>query len=129
MKHSVLHSALITAALLVSAHPSLALEGKSSTAGEAKAISSPKATGPKAQGAKPAAKPKLVDINSASKKELMTLPRIGEAEADKIIAGRPYLVKAHLVTHNVVSRAAYENLKALVIAKPKQDPVARSSQK
>ena len=69
--------------------------------------------------AKSAPVPKLVDINSASKAELKTLPGIGDAEADKIIVGRPYGSKAWLVTHGIISRDAYEGLKTLVIARQK----------
>ena len=43
-----------------------------------------------------------VDLNSASRKELMTLPGIGAAEADLIIARRPYLTKTQLVTKEVL---------------------------
>jgi competence protein ComEA len=68
--------------------------------------------------AKPAArKVKLVDINAAGKAQLKTLPGIGDAEADRIIAGRPYLSKADLVSANVISRKTYEGLKSRVIAK------------
>ncbi|CAG4883523.1 DNA-binding protein [Georgfuchsia toluolica] len=74
---------------------------------------------------KPVAKVKLVDINSAEKKELMTLPGISDTEADKIIAGRPYLTKAHLTTRNIVSRAVYEKLKTLVIAKQNKATAAK----
>jgi competence protein ComEA len=57
-----------------------------------------------------------VDINSASRKELMTLPGIGAAEADKIIGHRPYLSKTELVTKNVLPVGPYLSLKNLVVA-------------
>jgi competence protein ComEA len=131
MKHRVTGTVLITVALLLSASLSLAVENKPGTPAEAKAVSSPDAMekSAKAKDVKVTAMVRLVDINSAGKKELKTLPGIGDAEAEKIIAGRPYLVKAHLVTHNVIPRAVYENLKRLVIARQKLDPVAKSSQK
>lgn len=68
----------------------------------------------------PAPKVELVDINSASKDELKKLPGIGDKEADRIIAGRPYLSKAHLQTHNVVPPGIYLGLKDLVIARQKE---------
>ena len=129
MKRSIIQSALIAAALLLSASLSVAIETKPGTAAESKAIGGPKTTEKSAKAAKARAKVKLVDINSAGKRELMTLPGIGDAEADKIIAGRPYLVKAHLVTHDVLPRAVYEDLKKLVIAKSKQDPAAKGNRK
>ena len=121
MKHRSIKSALIAAALLLSANFSLAVESKPGTAAETKANSGPKATGKSARAAKAAASVKHVDINSASKKELKALPGISDADADKIIAGRPYLSKAHLATQNIISRPVYENLKALVIAKQKPE--------
>jgi competence protein ComEA len=130
MKHSVIKSALIAAALLL-AGLSLAGENKPGTTGETKAADGSKAPGKSAnpKDAKAASKVKLVDINSASKRELMTLPGISGEDADKIIAGRPYLSKAHLTTQNIISRAAYENIKKLVIAKQKKKPAAKSSPK
>ena len=67
-----------------------------------------------------AAKAKRIDINSASKEKLKTLPGIGDAEADKIIAGRPYLTKANLLTNNILPDSNYEPIKRLIVAKQKQ---------
>jgi DNA uptake protein ComE-like DNA-binding protein len=131
MKRSSMQSALIAAALLLSASLSHAVENKPGTPGETKAISGPDTTkkGTKATDAKSAAKVKLVDINSAGKSELKTLPGIGDADAERIIAGRPYLTKAHLVTHNVIPRALYESIKTVVIARQMQDPAAKAGKK
>ncbi|MCX7171645.1 MAG: helix-hairpin-helix domain-containing protein, partial [Proteobacteria bacterium] len=69
-----------------------------------------------------AAKIKLVDINGASAEQLKTLPGVSDAEAAKIIAGRPYATKAHLVTRNIIPVGTYEGLKKQVIAKqPNKD--------
>ena len=70
-----------------------------------------------------------MDINSAAKAELKTLPGISDADADKIIAGRPYLSKANLTTRNIVSREVYEGLKARVIARQKDASPAKPGKK
>lgn len=60
---------------------------------------------------------KLVDINSAKKSALKKLPGITDAEADKIIAGRPYASKTWLVANKVIEPATYAAIKDLIIAK------------
>ena len=67
---------------------------------------------------------KLVDINSASRKDLMALPGIGAAEADRIIACRPFLTKADLVTKKVLPAGPFLTLKGRVVAVQKSRPKA-----
>lgn len=59
---------------------------------------------------------KLIDINSASRADLMKLPGVSAADADRIVAGRPYLSKAHLVTRNVIPAAQYHGIRSRIMA-------------
>lgn len=78
-----------------------------------------KAPAPKAPAKRKQTVPKgpQVDINHASKEELKKLPGITDAYADRIIAGRPYLSKANLVTHGIIPDGVYEPIKHRIIAK------------
>lgn len=59
----------------------------------------------------------LVDLNSASEKDLATLPGIGEARAKAIVGGRPYKGKDDLLTKKVVPQSVYDQIKDKVIAR------------
>ena len=58
-----------------------------------------------------------IDINTATKDELMKLPGVGDAVADKIIAGRPYKTKGALATQKILGPKAYAKIRSSIIAK------------
>ena len=63
-----------------------------------------------------AEKTKPIDVNSASKAQLMTLSGIGAAEADRIVANRPYLTKAEIVTKAKVPAGVFVANKYRIMA-------------
>jgi competence protein ComEA len=84
---------------------------------DAKAVSTDK---PAAAAVAPAAKAKAsapMDLNTASEKELATLPQIGDARAKAIVAGRPYARKDELVSKKILGQKVYDGIKDSVIAK------------
>jgi DNA uptake protein ComE-like DNA-binding protein len=114
MTRGIIQALLIAAALLLSATACVAAEEKA-----AAATGAPKVAEESAKAGKPITPDNPVDINGASKAQLKTIPGVNDALADKIIAGRPYLSKAHLVTRNILSGTHYAQIKDLIIAKQK----------
>jgi competence protein ComEA len=58
-----------------------------------------------------------VDINTASKEDLMKLPGITEETAQKIIDGRPFKSKAELTKKQILTKAEYSKVRGRLIAK------------
>lgn len=121
MKNTLLTTALVALALILGTVPSFAQDKpKTTPAPAAKSVKKPTTAG------KPV---KPVDINGASKAELMKLSGISDAQADKIVAGRPYRSKADLVTRKIISEGLYSQIQRHVVALPKPQAAAKGAPK
>ena len=138
MNRPLLQSALLVSAMLLASATCFAADQKPETTAKPAAVASAaklsqeqtktkKPVTPANTKAAAQAAAKLVDINSASKVELMKLPGVSDADAAKIIAGRPYLTKTRLVTKNIVGMDIYQNISKLVIAKQKETPTPKAA--
>lgn len=61
----------------------------------------------------------LLDLNSASRDDLIRLKGVGEAYADKIIKHRPYTNKTQVISQAGVPESAYRKFAGKVIARQK----------
>jgi len=86
-----------------------------------------KKTGAPAASSKKSAE--LIDINSATKQELMTLSGIGDAYSQKIIDNRPYRGKNELVQKKIIPQATYDKISGQIIAKQNTAAPAASKKK
>jgi DNA uptake protein ComE-like DNA-binding protein len=60
---------------------------------------------------------KPLNLNAATKEQLMTLPGISSAQADQVIAGRPYEQPSDLVSKHILSKAKYDQIADRVTAR------------
>lgn len=95
--------------------------------GAAQAKDEAKATAPAASGKAKAGD--LIDLNSASEKELTTLPKIGEARAKAIVKGRPYHGKDELVEKKIIPQDVYDGIKDRIVARQKPGASAKAEAK
>ncbi len=68
-----------------------------------------------APAAGPASAPLRINVNTASREQLMTLPGIGESEARRIVAGRPYGNLPQFERKAGLSAAALQRIRARVV--------------
>jgi DNA uptake protein ComE-like DNA-binding protein len=59
---------------------------------------------------------KTVDINRASREDLLALPGLTAHEADRIISGRPFQDAHDLVTRRIIPEAEYDKIHDRIIA-------------
>ena len=78
----------------------------------------------KAPAKKPAATKKvaLVDINSATQKQLEAIPGIGKEHCHHIIMGRPYETTEELVSREILPQETYDKVKTKIVAKAAPKP-------
>ena len=106
---------LILAALLAAAFlatPAFALDDRQAKKDVATTTKAPAAPAK----AEPAAAA-LMDINSATAKQLATLDGIGDARSAAIVKGRPYNGKDDLVNKKILTQDVYDKIKDKIIAK------------
>jgi competence protein ComEA len=120
MRHFTLASLAATALTLglLTASPSMAQTPQPAAKSDAKMAPAPKAPAADSKMAAPAAAAKdaKIDINTATKDELMAFNGIGDKYSDKIIAGRPYAKKDQLLSKNILPEATYNKIQAQIIA-------------
>jgi DNA uptake protein ComE-like DNA-binding protein len=58
-----------------------------------------------------------IDLNTATKEQLMTLTGVGEATAQQIIKNRPYAKKDQLKSKKILTDQGYDKIKDKIIAK------------
>jgi competence protein ComEA len=59
---------------------------------------------------------KPLDLNTATKEELLSLPGVTAAEANRVVAGRPYSQADEVVTRHIMPKAEYDKIADRVTA-------------
>lgn len=60
---------------------------------------------------------RLIDINTATKAELESLPGVGAARVEAIVKGRPYKGRDELVRRKILPQNVYDAIKDRIVAR------------
>ena len=60
---------------------------------------------------------KQLDLNTATRDQLLSLPGVTAEEADRVIAGRPYSEAGDVVTRRIMPKTEYDKIEDRVTAK------------
>jgi competence protein ComEA len=60
---------------------------------------------------------KPLDLNAATREQLLSLPGVTAAEADGVVAGRPYIEPGEVVTRHIIPKTEYDKIADRVTAK------------
>ena len=71
-----------------------------------------------AETKKPATRASQLDLNTASVDELKTIQGINEAQAKKIVDGRPYKRRSELVSKRILPQETFDKVKHQVSTRP-----------
>jgi len=118
---SGIRSILIASAVALGVGLAPVAQAESPAPAPAKATTAPTSTShtksTSAKSSKSSKSTAHIDLNSASREQLMTLPGIDAATADKIVEARPFKSKDELHSKGIVSKPEYDKLASHVTAK------------
>ena len=115
MSHFVVHSvAILTLAIVTSAGTAAPLPAEKNP--DSTVLESIRTTEP-------------IDINTATLKDLRSLPGIGPARAKKIVAGRPYRSVEDLKVRKVIPVKTYDRIRSHISARGSMKPTTKHDSK